>query len=105
MSNIDNAQIAKALGDPTRMQIFAMLKKGKMCACKILDAFSITQPTLSYHMKMLTDSGLVAAEKDGKWMHYTISGAVLDAFLVFLSAPSGCVNGCCEGGVCSGKAE
>lgn len=95
MSYNDYALINKALGDPTRLQIFDMLKKGKMCACDILDEFSITQPTLSYHMKMLVDSRLVIAEKDGKWMHYSIDKVVLDDLLSFLStavldSQSGC---------------
>jgi ArsR family transcriptional regulator len=56
MTYEDYAEICKALGDPTRAHIFDMLKSGEMCACKILDAFRITQPSLSYHMKMLTES-------------------------------------------------
>lgn len=63
--------IFKALSDETRLRILTMLKKGKTCACKILEEFHFTQPTLSYHMKQLTDSGLVDAEKDGKWVYYS----------------------------------
>ena len=65
------AVIFKALGDETRLRILTMLTKGRTCACKILEAFHFTQPTLSYHMKQLTDSGLVNAEKDGKWVYYS----------------------------------
>lgn len=54
----------KALSDPTRLKIVEMLGGGKLCACKILDNFSMTQPTLSYHMKILADCGLVDVEKD-----------------------------------------
>ena len=67
----------KALGDETRFQIFQMLKGGKLCACKILKKFSITQPTLSYHMKLLCECGLVSAEKDGTWNHYSVNFDVL----------------------------
>ena len=67
------AVIFKALGDETRLKILVMLIKGKTCACKILKAFHFTQPTLSYHMKQLTDSGLVNAEKNGKWVYYSIN--------------------------------
>ena len=63
----------KALSDETRLKIFDMLAQGELCACKILEAFKITQPTLSYHMKILADSGLVSVRKDGVWMKYSIN--------------------------------
>lgn len=63
----------KALGDPVRFEIFEMLRTGKMCACKILEKFSMTQPTLSYHMKLLTESGLVKVERDWKWNYYSVN--------------------------------
>jgi ArsR family transcriptional regulator len=65
--------IFKALSDETRLKILTMLTKGKTCACKILEEFHFTQPTLSYHMKQLTDSGLVEAKKNGKWVYYSIN--------------------------------
>lgn len=66
------AKFMKALSDETRVKIFSMLSKGELCACKLLEEFHITQPTLSYHMKALIESGLVNGRKDGKWMRYTI---------------------------------
>ena len=71
------AVMFKALSDETRLKILTMLKKGKTCACKILEEFRFTQPTLSYHMKQLTDSGLVDAEKDGKWVYYSANKIIL----------------------------
>jgi len=68
----------KALSDETRVKIFDMLSQGELCACNILDAFNITQPTLSYHMKILSDSGLVESRRDGVWMKYTINRANLE---------------------------
>lgn len=65
-------QILKALADETRLEIINMLSGGEMCACKILENFDITQPTLSYHMKILTDCGLVDGRRDGAWMRYTL---------------------------------
>jgi ArsR family transcriptional regulator, arsenate/arsenite/antimonite-responsive transcriptional repressor len=62
----------KALSDETRIKIFDMLSQGELCACNILDEFEITQPTLSYHMKVLCESGLVNSTKDGVWIKYTI---------------------------------
>lgn len=73
------AQYMKALSDETRLKIFLMLSDGELCACKILEEFNITQPTLSYHMKMLCDSGLVKGRKDGIWMRYSINEEALVA--------------------------
>lgn len=88
----------KALSDETRLRIVDMLSGGEMCACKILEAFSITQPTLSYHMKILTGCGIVEGHRDGAWMHYSLcsdKAGQMMAFLAELVAPgmpnkSGC---------------
>lgn len=91
--------IFKALSDETRLRILTMLTKGRTCACNILEAFNFTQPTLSYHMKQLTDCGLVLAEKEGKWVHYTINKdrfAVLQEFIAQLSTPGTSTENCCE---------
>ncbi|NTW71185.1 MAG: winged helix-turn-helix transcriptional regulator [Eubacteriaceae bacterium] len=66
------AHLFKALSDETRLRIFTMLTEGELCACNILEKFQITQPTLSYHMKILIESGLVKGRKDGIWMKYSI---------------------------------
>jgi len=63
----------KALSDETRVKIYNMLSDGELCACKILEEFNITQPTLSYHMKIMSDSGLVVSRRDGVWMKYSIN--------------------------------
>ncbi|NLC03980.1 MAG: winged helix-turn-helix transcriptional regulator [Tissierellia bacterium] len=68
----------KALGEETRMEIFHMLSDGELCACDILEAFHITQPTLSYHMKILSKSGLINSRKDGIWMRYSINKEALE---------------------------
>ncbi len=69
---MEYAVVFKALGDETRLKILTVLTKGKTCACHLLKNFNITQPTLSYHMKQLTESGIVVAEKTGTWVHYSI---------------------------------
>lgn len=68
----DFIHIFKALADETRLEIIAMLQGGELCACKILERFEITQPTLSYHMKILADCGLINCRKDGAWMRYSL---------------------------------
>ena len=67
------AEIFKALCDENRIKILKLLQNGEKCACVLLDDLHITQPTLSHHMKILCDSGIVAGRKEGKWMHYSIS--------------------------------
>lgn len=67
------ALIFKALSDETRLRILEMLSFEELCACKILESFNITQPTLSYHMKLLTGCGLVNSRRDGAWMRYTLN--------------------------------
>jgi ArsR family transcriptional regulator len=57
----------------------------KKCACKLLETFNITQPTLSYHMKMLVDCKLVFSEKCCKWTYYTLNDDVLHALSAFLT--------------------
>ena len=64
--------ICKALSDENRIRVLEMLRSGEKCACKLLEELNITQPTLSHHMKILCDSGLVNGRKEGKWMHYSI---------------------------------
>jgi len=63
--------IFKALADETRLRIVEMLSCGEMCACDILESFQITQPTLSYHLKILTDSGIVKSRKEGSWIRFS----------------------------------
>ncbi len=67
------AVIFKAFCDENRIKILQILKDGEKCACRLMEALNITQPTLSHHMKTLLDSGIVNGRKEGKWMHYSIS--------------------------------
>ena len=90
---MDYTLIFKALGDSTRLKIIEMLSNGEMCACKILEAFDITQPTLSHHMKILCDCGLVISRKDGKWSHYSISCEVLNEFQKYVLGLKSCEGG------------
>jgi ArsR family transcriptional regulator len=75
----------KALADETRLKIIAMLSCGELCACEILAAFSISQSTLSYHMKILADNGLVNAVRDGVWMKYTLNEDRTKEMLTFFN--------------------
>lgn len=63
----------KALSDETRLKILEMIGHGEPCACEIQECFQIRQPTLSYHMKILTDCGILKCRRDGKRMLYSIA--------------------------------
>ena len=67
------AAIFKAFCDENRIKIIKLLRSGEKCACKLLEEIQVTQPTLSHHMKILCDSGVVVGRKEGKWTHYSIS--------------------------------
>lgn len=101
MDERKTALIFKAFCDENRIRILKMLKSGEKCACKILEELNVTQPTLSHHMKILCDSGIVVGRKEGKWMHYSISGdgskAATDLLIDLTTARSGCTDkSCCE---------
>ena len=68
-----DAKVFKAFCDENRLQVLEMLRSGEKCACVLLEQLQISQSTLSHHMKILCDSGIVTARKDGKWTHYSIS--------------------------------
>jgi len=86
MNTTEVAVICKALGDSNRLQIVKMLSEGEKCGCKLLEAFDITQPTLSHHMKILCDCGLVNDRKEGKWHHYSINVEGWKKFNDFVSS-------------------
>lgn len=67
------ALVFKAFCDENRVKILLLLSGGEKCACRLLEELDVTQPTLSHHMKILCDSGVVVGRKEGKWMHYSIS--------------------------------
>jgi len=98
MNAIDYALICKALSDSNRLHIVLMLSEGEKCACKMLDKFEITQPTLSHHMKILCECGLVNTRKEGKWSHYSLNRDTLEDFQAFIAGIEAGENGqgCCR---------
>ncbi len=97
----DFALLFKALSDETRLKIIDMLSCGELCACDILKHLNITQPTLSYHMKMLSECGIVNADRQGAWMHYTLEEATTKSISEFWqllsSSKENCIcHSCCE---------
>ena len=68
-----DALVFKAFCDENRLMILELLRSGEKCACVLLDKLDIAQSTLSHHMKILCESGIVKGRKDGKWTHYSLS--------------------------------
>ena len=94
--------ICKALADPNRLQVVQLLTEGEKCGCDLLEKLQIGQPTLSHHMKILCDCGLVTARKAAKWSYYSLDCDQWTAFLDYIDAIR-CTCTCdgkTEGGCC-----
>lgn len=72
LNNQTKARMFKAFGDENRLTILELLRGGERCACHLQQELSISQPTLSHHMRILLDAGVISARKEGKWIYYTI---------------------------------
>ncbi|MBS1881588.1 MAG: helix-turn-helix transcriptional regulator [Actinobacteria bacterium] len=74
------AAVAKALGDPTRMQLVDVLRKhaGKVCVCELVPLFDLSQPTVSHHLKILREAGIVGSERQGLWAFYYVIPEALE---------------------------
>lgn len=79
--------IAKALGDPIRLQLVDVLRKhaGKVCVCELVPLFDLSQPTVSHHLKVLRDAGIVGSERPGLWAYYYVKDEALKEFTKWLS--------------------
>lgn len=80
----ENAKIIKALSDPNRLKIVDILSCGERCACDILEQFDFTQPTLSHHMKVLMECGIVECRKEGLWSHYSLNNSNCNKLMLFI---------------------
>ena len=69
----EREKVFKALCDERRQRILELLHSGEKCACVLIDEMDMPQSSLSYHMKILCDSGIVTSREEGKWTHYQIS--------------------------------
>jgi ArsR family transcriptional regulator len=81
------AAVAKALGDPIRLQLVDVLAKhaGKVCVCELVPLFEISQPTLSHHLGRLRDAGIVSSERRGLWAYYYVIPEALKELSAWLS--------------------
>jgi ArsR family transcriptional regulator len=81
------AAVAKALGDPIRMQLVDVLRKhaGKVCVCELVPLFDLSQPTVSHHLKVLREAGLLGAERRGLWAYYYVDPEALEELSAWLT--------------------
>jgi ArsR family transcriptional regulator len=81
------ARVAKALGDPIRLQLVDVLRKhaGKVCVCELVPLFELSQPTVSHHLKVLRDAGIVGSERRGLWAYYYVNPASIQELSAWLS--------------------
>jgi len=97
----ENAKVFKAFCDDKRLQILELLRGGEKCACVLTEHLDIGQSALSYHMKILVESGVVESRQEGKWTHYSISengSAYASELLKELTTPNTVTedNTCCK---------
>lgn len=92
---INNIKVFKALGDPKRAMIVDMLSCGELCVCDILEEFEMSQSTLSHHMKILRECGLVNGREEGKWTYYSLDEEEIERtkqfFLTITSDTKNCI--------------
>ncbi len=83
------AAVAKALGDPIRLQLVDVLRKnaGKVCVCELTPLFDVSQPTVSHHLKVLRDAGLVDSERHGLWAYYYVLPDALEGLAAWIGGP------------------
>ncbi|MFD7509190.1 ArsR/SmtB family transcription factor [Streptomyces sp. NPDC059853] len=85
------AQVFKALGDPVRVRLLSMIASqpgGEICVCDLTPAFDLSQPTISHHLKLLRQAGLIDSERRGTWVHYRLVPETTDRLAVILTRPA-----------------
>ncbi|WP_439658573.1 ArsR/SmtB family transcription factor [Lentzea sp. HUAS TT2] len=86
------ATVFKALGDPVRLRLFSMIASrpsGEVCVCELTPAFELSQPTISHHLKLLRQAGLVDSERRGTWVYYRVRPETTDRMAALLASVSG----------------
>jgi ArsR family transcriptional regulator len=86
------AQVFKALGDPVRLRLVSLIGAragGEVCVCDLTSAFDLSQPTISHHLKVLREAGLIDSERRGTWVYYRLVPTALQRMAALLSAPVG----------------
>ncbi|MFF3641905.1 ArsR/SmtB family transcription factor [Streptomyces sp. NPDC002564] len=89
---VDLAKVFKALGDPVRLRLLSMIASragGEVCVCDLTPAFDLSQPTISHHLKLLRQAGLIDCERRGTWVYYWLLPAMTDRLAGVLARPAG----------------
>ncbi|MEV6901998.1 metalloregulator ArsR/SmtB family transcription factor [Amycolatopsis sp. NPDC051372] len=84
------ARVFKALGDPVRLRLLSMIASregGEMCVCELTPAFDLAQPTISHHLKLLRQAGLIDCERRGTWVYYWALPSTMERLAAVLRAP------------------
>jgi len=84
------AQVFKALGDPVRLRLVSLIGArlgGEVCVCDLTSAFDLSQPTISHHLKVLREAGLIESERRGTWVYYRLVPAALERMAALLTVP------------------
>ncbi|GAA2688794.1 MULTISPECIES: helix-turn-helix transcriptional regulator [Actinosynnema] len=85
------APVFKALGDPVRLRLLSMIAAragGEVCVCELTPAFDLSQPTVSHHLKLLREAGLVDSERRGTWVYYRLRPETTDRLAALLTRPA-----------------
>jgi ArsR family transcriptional regulator, arsenate/arsenite/antimonite-responsive transcriptional repressor len=84
------AQVFKALGDPVRLRLVSLIGArdgGEVCVCDLTSAFDLSQPTISHHLRVLREAGIIESERRGTWVYYRLVHAALERMAGLLSVP------------------
>ncbi len=93
---MDYSKLFKVFSDNNRIEVVKNLAKGVCCSCQFKEKFNISQPTLTYHLKMIKDSGLAVTKKEGTWNKYIIDFDVIDEMINFLQELKASSDGECK---------
>ncbi|MFF7966682.1 ArsR/SmtB family transcription factor [Streptomyces sp. NPDC007903] len=86
------AKVFKALGDPVRLRLLSMIASragGEVCVCDLTPSFDLSQPTISHHLKLLRQAGLIDSERRGTWVYYRLLPEMTDRLAAILTRPGG----------------
>ncbi|MGW4227367.1 ArsR/SmtB family transcription factor [Streptomyces bauhiniae] len=89
------ARVFKALGDPVRLRLLSMIASragGEVCVCDLTPAFELSQPTISHHLKLLKQAGLIDSERRGTWVYYRLLPEMTDRLAAILTRPAGAAS-------------
>ncbi|MFD0414576.1 ArsR/SmtB family transcription factor [Streptomyces sp. NPDC127108] len=89
---VELAKVFKALGDPVRLRLLSMIASGaggEICVCDLTPAFDLSQPTISHHLKLLRQAGLIDCERRGTWVYYWLLPEATDKLAGILTRPGG----------------